>query len=64
MHRDMVGLVVLAALWGGSFLFMRVAVPELGAVPLIALRLALAAETGETGREAIFSQCLLAVAVK
>lgn len=28
------------------------------------LRLALAAETGETGREAIFSQCLLAVAVK
>ena len=29
-----------------------------------ALRLALAAETGETGREAIFSQCLLAVAIK
>lgn len=28
------------------------------------LRLALAAETGESGREAIFSQCLLAVAVK
>ncbi len=28
------------------------------------LRLALAAETGETGREAIFSQCLLAVAEK
>ena len=42
MNRDMVGLVVLAALWGGSFLFMRVAVPELGALPLIALRLALA----------------------
>ncbi len=29
-----------------------------------AARFALAAETGETGREAIFSQCLLAVAVK
>jgi SAM-dependent methyltransferase len=29
-----------------------------------ALRLALAAETGETGRDAVFSQCLLAVAVK
>jgi SAM-dependent methyltransferase len=29
-----------------------------------ALRLALAAETGETGRDAIFSQCLLAVARK
>ncbi len=28
------------------------------------LRLALAAETGESGREAIFSQCLLAVAIK
>jgi len=27
-------------------------------------RLALAAETGETGREAVFSQCLLAVATK
>ncbi len=43
MNRDMAGLVVLAALWGGSFLFMRVAVPELGAFALIALRLALAA---------------------
>jgi cyclopropane fatty-acyl-phospholipid synthase-like methyltransferase len=29
-----------------------------------AARFALAAETGETGREAIFSQCLLAVAIK
>ncbi|HJS30575.1 MAG TPA: hypothetical protein VJ924_01180, partial [Alphaproteobacteria bacterium] len=28
------------------------------------LRLALAAETGEGGGEAIFSQCLLAVAIK
>ena len=26
-------LMLLAALWGGSFLFMRVAVPQLGAVP-------------------------------
>jgi drug/metabolite transporter (DMT)-like permease len=43
MNRDMAGLVLLAALWGGSFLFMRVAVPELGAFALIALRLALAA---------------------
>jgi hypothetical protein len=27
-------------------------------------RLVLAAETGDTGRDAVFSQCLLAVAVK
>ena len=26
-------LIALAALWGGSFLFMRVAVPQLGAIP-------------------------------
>jgi hypothetical protein len=29
-----------------------------------AMRFALAVETGESGREAIFSQCLLAVAHK
>jgi len=42
MNREMAGLVLLAALWGGSFLFMRVAVPELGPFALIALRLVLA----------------------
>lgn len=31
-------LIALAALWGGSFLFMRVAVPSLGAVPTAAMR--------------------------
>jgi len=36
-------LLVLAAVWGASFLFMRVAVPELGPIPLIALRVAIAA---------------------
>jgi drug/metabolite transporter (DMT)-like permease len=35
-------LILLAALWGGSFLFMRIAAPALGVVWLIALRLALA----------------------
>lgn len=35
-------LVLLAALWGGSFLFMRIAAPVLGPVWLIALRVALA----------------------
>ncbi len=36
-------LVVLAALWGGSFVFMRVAVPALGPIPLAFARVALAA---------------------
>ena len=34
---------LLAALWGGSFVFMRVAVPALGPVPLAFARVALAA---------------------
>jgi drug/metabolite transporter (DMT)-like permease len=41
--RDLRELLVLAALWGGSFLFMRIAVPELGPVALIELRLLVAA---------------------
>ena len=36
-------LIVLAAIWGGSFLFMRVAAPVLGPVLLIQCRVALAA---------------------
>jgi drug/metabolite transporter (DMT)-like permease len=36
-------LVVLGAIWGGSFLFMRVAAPEFGPVPLIAARVTVAA---------------------
>lgn len=34
---------MLAALWGASFLFMRVSVPEFGAIPLIMVRVTLAA---------------------
>jgi drug/metabolite transporter (DMT)-like permease len=41
--RSLVMLVVLAALWGGSFVFMRVAVPAIGPVPLTFARVALAA---------------------
>jgi drug/metabolite transporter (DMT)-like permease len=41
--RDLVELLILAALWGGSFLFMRVAVPAFGPVALVALRVAGAA---------------------
>lgn len=41
--RDIADLLLLAALWGASFLFMRMAVPQFGAVPLAALRVAGAA---------------------
>lgn len=40
---DVVELLILAALWGGSFLFMRIGAPEFGPIPLIALRVGLAA---------------------
>lgn len=36
-------LIVLAAIWGASFLFMRIGAPEFGPVPLIALRVGIAA---------------------
>lgn len=42
-RRDLLDLMILAAVWGGSFLFMRVAVPEFGPVALIELRVGLAA---------------------
>ena len=40
--RDLIDLVLLGALWGASFLFMRIAAPEFGPVPLIAVRVAIA----------------------
>ncbi|AOZ51049.1 DMT family transporter [Chromobacterium vaccinii] len=42
-RREFAWLALLAALWGGSFLFMRVAAPAFGPLPLIALRVGLAA---------------------
>ena len=41
--RDLIDLFVLGAIWGASFLFMRVAAPEFGAIPLIAARVGIAA---------------------
>jgi len=38
----MLELVLLAAIWGSSFLFMRIAAPELGPVLLMALRTSIA----------------------
>lgn len=40
--RSLALLLILAALWGGSFVFMRVAVPALGPIPLAFVRVALA----------------------
>ncbi|HTN50254.1 MAG TPA: DMT family transporter [Burkholderiaceae bacterium] len=42
-QRDLTDLVLLAALWGASFLFTRMAVPAFGALPLAELRVAVAA---------------------
>lgn len=42
-RRDIAELLALAALWGGSFLFMRVAVPAFGPIALVFLRVAGAA---------------------
>jgi drug/metabolite transporter (DMT)-like permease len=41
--REFLGLVLLGALWGGSYPLMRVAVPEFGPVALAALRVFIAA---------------------
>ncbi len=41
--RDLIDLVLLAALWGGSFLLIRIAAPAFGAFALMELRVGLAA---------------------
>ena len=41
--KDFAGLILLGATWGGSFLFIRVAVPALGPFLLVELRVGLAA---------------------
>ena len=41
--RTPLELTALGAVWGGSFLFMRVAAPQFGPVPLVEARLALGA---------------------
>lgn len=42
-NLDRLELVMLAAIWGASFLFMRVAVPEFGAFALVELRVSIGA---------------------
>ncbi len=41
--RDLTDLLLLAALWGASFLFMRIAAPAFGPVALVEVRIAIAA---------------------
>lgn len=43
--RDVAALLALGALWGASFLFIRVAVPSLGPLVLMELRMGFAAAT-------------------
>lgn len=43
--RDTAAFIALAALWGASFLFMRVAAPVFGPIPLMLLRCAIGALT-------------------
>jgi drug/metabolite transporter (DMT)-like permease len=40
--QDVVELLLLGTLWGGSFLFMRIASPEFGPIALIAVRVSVA----------------------
>lgn len=42
-YRDRLELILLAAVWGASFLFMRIAVPEFGTYALVELRAAIGA---------------------
>ncbi len=42
-NRDRIELLLLGIVWGASFLFMRVAAPEFGAVALVEVRVAVAA---------------------
>ena len=42
-RRDIADLLLLAMLWGGSFLFMRIAAPEFGAMPMVETRVVVAA---------------------
>lgn len=41
--RDLVDLILLAALWGAAFLFMRIATPAFGPVAFVEVRVAVAA---------------------
>jgi drug/metabolite transporter (DMT)-like permease len=41
--KDIVDLILLAAVWGASFLFMRMGAPEFGPIALVQMRMSIAA---------------------
>jgi drug/metabolite transporter (DMT)-like permease len=41
--KDVIDLILLAAVWGASFLFMRLGAPEFGVIALVQLRMLIAA---------------------
>ncbi|MFT4928756.1 MAG: drug/metabolite transporter (DMT)-like permease [Phenylobacterium sp.] len=41
--RDLIELITLAMIWGGSFVLMKIAAPEFGVTALVSIRLVLAA---------------------
>jgi drug/metabolite transporter (DMT)-like permease len=41
--KDLFNLLLLGALWGGSFLFIKISVPEFGPVSLVGVRIAIGA---------------------
>jgi len=41
--KDLLDLILLAAVWGASFLFMRMGAPDFGPVALVQLRMLIAA---------------------
>ena len=41
---DLARLLLLAALWGGSFIFIRIAAPVLGPIVLVTIRVLLAGQ--------------------
>lgn len=42
-RRDAIDLILLGAIWGAAFLFIRIAVPEFGPIALVEVRIAIAA---------------------
>ena len=42
-QRDILELLLLSAIWGSSFIFMRASAPSFGPIPLIAVRVVIAA---------------------
>ena len=58
---NLIELCLLAAIWGASFLFLRIAAPEFGPLALIALRVGLLAAIDARERVGLRAEPLLVV---